>query len=159
MTESRDDGRRRDDETRHPEQGLDPDGGRPAGRQVILLVEDDEADRDMYGGLLWYNGFDVVHVEDGPAAVTQALATDPDLILLDIMLPGDMDGIEVARTLRRRGVTAPIVALSAHSRAEYGRRAAAAGVDGYLEKPIGPFAVVQEAMRRIGQPRPAGPDS
>lgn len=124
-------------------------------RQVVLLVEDTDADRDMYGGLLWYNGYEVVHAADGETAVARALEVQPDLILMDLMLPGGMDGIETSRRLRRRGLDAPIVALSARSEAELGATARSAGIDAYLEKPIDPFSVVKEVMRRIGYARPA----
>jgi CheY-like chemotaxis protein len=97
------DGRMPHDETEERDRPDRP-GGRPDKRQVILLVEDTEADRDVYGGLLWYNGYDVVHVADGRAAIDQALELQPDLILLDIVLPGQVDGLEVARTLRDRGM-------------------------------------------------------
>lgn len=128
----------------------------PARRQVILLVEDTEADRDVYGGLLWYNGYDVVHVDDGSSAMERALEIRPDLILLDIILPGELDGLEVARRLRDRGVQTPIIALSAHSADEFGDRVEDARVDAYLEKPLDPFSVVKEVIRRVGLARGAG---
>jgi CheY-like chemotaxis protein len=102
---------------------------------------------------VWYNGYDVVPAEDGPSAIERALEIDPDLILVDIMLGGEMDGLDVARTLRDRGLRTPIVALSAHSRDEFGDRVTSAGVDAFMDKSDGPFAVVKETMRRIGQPR------
>lgn len=129
-----------------------------AGRQLILLVEDTEADRDLYGGLLWYNGYDVVHVGDGPSAMERALELQPDLILLDIILPGEIDGLEVARRLRDNGMVTPIIALSAHSSDEFGDRVADARVDAYLEKPIDPFSVVREVIRRVGLARASGAD-
>lgn len=143
----------------HPIDRLDPTANRDAERQTILLVEDTEADRDVYGGLLWYNGYDVVHVSDGPTAIQRAMEIRPDLILMDIMLAGSMDGLEVARALRERGLRMPIVALSAHSPDEFGERVVEAELDAYLEKPIDPFTVVREAIRRIGLARPSGLDS
>jgi CheY-like chemotaxis protein len=137
----------------------DPPSQGGTRRQVILLVEDTEADRDMYGGLLWYNGYDVVHVEDGASALERALEIQPDLILLDVVLPGDLDGLDVARKLRDTGMKAPIIVLSAHSADEFADRVEEAGVDAYLEKPMDPFTVVKEAMRRIGRARPSEPDS
>jgi two-component system, cell cycle response regulator DivK len=155
MTEIRDDERQTHSTT--PQHR--PAARRPqtSGRHVILLVEDTEADRDMYGGLLWYNGYDVVPAEDGPTAIERALDIDPDLIVMDIMLGGEMDGLDVARTLRERGLRTPIIALSAHSSDEFGDRVAAAGLDAFLNKDVGPFAVVKEAMRRIGHPRSTDP--
>jgi CheY-like chemotaxis protein len=153
----------RDDRTSRewirPTDRLDPTAGPGAERQTILLVQDTEADRDVYGGLLWYNGYDVVHVSDGPTAIERAMEIRPDLILLDIILAGSMDGLEVARTLRDRGLRMPIVALSAHSPDKFGERVAAADLDAYLEKPVDPFTVVKEAIRLIGLARPSGLDT
>ncbi|HUG40563.1 MAG TPA: hypothetical protein VMM12_08765, partial [Longimicrobiales bacterium] len=56
-------------------------GRRPetAGRrQVVLLIEDNETDRHLYGGLLWYNGFDVFHAEDGETGIERAVELRPD---------------------------------------------------------------------------------
>lgn len=129
---------------------------RSGRRQVILLVEDTDADRDLYGSLLWYNGYDVVHATDGDEAVERALEIGPDLILLDITLSGKMNGLEVARRLRQQGFSGPIIALSAHSEQEFGDAARAAGMGAYLEKPIDPFAVAREVMRRLGHAQPDG---
>jgi CheY-like chemotaxis protein len=153
----------RDDRTTQdgisPTDRLDPMAGPGAERQTILLVEDTEAHRDVYGGLLWYNGYDVVHVSDGPTAIERAMEIRPDLILLDIMLAGSMDGLEVARTLRNRGLRMPIIALSAHAPDTFGDRVAEAELDAYLEKPVDPFTVVKETIRRIGLAHPTGPDA
>lgn len=121
-------------------------------RRTILLVEDNEQDRQMYGGLLWYNGFDVVEAVDGESAVARGLELRPDLILLDIILPGEMTGLDVATRLREGGVTAPMLVLSAVPREDLGSAVERAGVTAYLEKPIDPFAVVREVIRRIGGP-------
>lgn len=125
-----------------------------AGRQVVLLVEDVDADRDMYGGLLWYNGYEVIHAPDGETALSMALEHEPDLILLDIGLPGALDGIDVARRLRNAGFDAPMVALTAYSEDDLGDAAREAGVSAFLEKPLDPFSVVREVVRRIGYARP-----
>lgn len=122
-------------------------------RKVVLLVEDNEADRDMYGGLLWYNGYSVLYSEEGENALEVALATRPDLILLDINLPGELSGLDVAVRLRAEGVDVPIIALSAVPRAEIAEELEKAGIIGYLEKPITPFSVVKEVLRRLGNAR------
>lgn len=127
---------------------------RSVPKKVVLLVEDTDSDRELYGGLLWYNGYDVAHAVDGEAAIARAREIGPDLVLLDMMLPGDLDGIEVTRRLRAEGVSAPIVALTARSEAELGAAAREAGVVAFLEKPIDPFAVVREVIRWIGYARP-----
>lgn len=146
-----------DDEIRDSDVGRpsgDPAHGRAAPssrprRRTILLVEDSEADRDLYGGLLWYNGFDVFHAADGDAAVARATEIPPDLVLMDYMLPG-ANGLDVARRLKEEGVEAPIVLLTALSRDEVGEPAPDLGIVDHLEKPIDPFAVMKEVVRRIG---------
>lgn len=135
-----------------PEPAERPAPAEPGRRRVVLLVEDDEVDRHLYGGLLWYNGYDVVYAEDGESAVEKAVASRPDLVLLDIRLAGELSGLDVARLLRDRGVGVPMIVLSALSQAEAGAEAEAAGVTAYIEKPADPFDVVREVMRRIGEP-------
>jgi CheY-like chemotaxis protein len=119
-------------------------------RRVILLVEDMEADRDVYGGLLWYNGYEVVHAGDGESALAKARETRPDLILLDIRLPGLLSGLDVAAQLRREGFETPMVVLSAVQRDELGPEVERSGVGLYLEKPIDPFDVVRAVMKVVG---------
>lgn len=129
-------------------------GGDTEDRRVILLVEDNDADRDVYGGLLWYNGYNVLHAEEGEAAIALAMERRPDLILLDIMLTGDLTGLDVARRLRDEGLDMPLIVLSAVSREDLGSAVERAGITAYLEKPINPFDVVKEVMRRVGAARP-----
>lgn len=123
------------------------------GGKVILLVEDNEMDRQVYGRLLWYNGYTVLHAPDGDSAISRALESQPDLIVLDMMLGGDMTGLDVAIRLREEGLDIPMIALSAVKREEFGSALDDAGISAYLEKPIDPFAVVREVARRIGSAR------
>ncbi len=103
----------------------------------LLLVEDNELNRDALGRLLGRRGFTVTFAVDGPSALAQAEAVSPDLILLDIGLPG-MDGHEVARALRARPATAsiPIIALTAHATTHDRDLALAAGCDDFEVKPV-----------------------
>jgi len=84
----------------------------------LLLVEDNELNRDALGRLLERRGFTMLQASDGPTALALAEQERPDLILLDIGLPG-MDGHAVAQELRRRPGTraVPIIALTAHATA------------------------------------------
>lgn len=124
-----------------------------AGRKIILLVEDNESDRHVYGTLLWYNGYSVLHASDGATALRRASEASPDLILLDLMLPGDLDGIDVAERLRGEGSTTPIIVLSAMARQDVSERLDAAGIAAYLEKPVDPYVVVRAVMREVGGPQ------
>jgi CheY-like chemotaxis protein len=103
----------------------------------LLLVEDNEDNRDMLGRRLVRRGFELRIAADGEDGVRQASAETPDLILLDMSLPR-MDGWTVARALRAQRVTAriPIIALTAHAMQGDREKALAAGCDDYDTKPI-----------------------
>ncbi len=103
----------------------------------ILLVEDNEMNRDMLSRRLLRRGFDVVMAADGQEGVTLAGSLAPDLILLDMSLPV-MDGWEAARRLKAEPGTAgiPIIALTAHAMAGDREKALEAGCDDYDTKPV-----------------------
>lgn len=103
----------------------------------VLLVEDNEMNRDMLSRRLERRGYDVVLAEDGDQGLQRAADTRPDLILLDMSLPG-VDGWEVARRLKADPATAAIsiIALTAHTMAGDRERALQAGCDDYDTKPI-----------------------
>lgn len=131
----------------------------PRARPLVLLAEDDIHDSEIYGKTLWYNGFDVIYAEDGEAALELARDHTPDLVLVDLLLPG-MNGIDVCRQLqaepRLRDI--PLIALTARAEEEFGLLARDAGCSGYLEKPIGPFAVLEAVEQVIGRAPPPGED-
>jgi two-component system, cell cycle response regulator DivK len=103
----------------------------------ILLVEDNELNRDMLSRRLGRRGFEVVLARDGAEGIAQAEATLPHLILMDMSLPV-LDGWEVAKRLKEAAATAaiPIIALTAHVMSGDRERALAAGCDDYDVKPI-----------------------
>ena len=103
----------------------------------ILVVEDNQDNREMVVKVLKFNGYEVVEAVDGEEAIEKARAEDPDLILLDIFLP-KMDGYEVTRRLKgdTRLKNIPIIALTAHAMKGSMEEALAAGCDGYIPKPI-----------------------
>ncbi len=120
----------------------------PRARALILLVEDFDDAREMYRDFLEFSGFSVETARDGREAIDKARALSPDLILMDLSLPG-IDGWEATRILKRDPATTHlrIVALSAHALAPEGDRARAAGCDGFIAKPCLPMDLVTE----IGQ--------
>jgi two-component system phosphate regulon response regulator PhoB len=126
-------------------------------RPVVLMVEDDPADRELYGKILCYNGFDVVLAGAGTDAVERAQQVVPDCVLLDLGLP-DMSGLEVCQALRARTATAavPVVILSGRAQSEMGGRARDAGCVAYIEKPTEPVQVLKEIERLTGRPPLAG---
>lgn len=103
----------------------------------ILLVEDNELNRDMLKRRLVRRGFEVLVAEDGEEGVRKAIAEEPDLVLMDMSLPL-LDGWEATRRLKAHPTTAsmPVMALTAHAMAEDREKALAAGCDDYDTKPI-----------------------
>ena len=103
----------------------------------ILLVEDNEMNRDMLSRRLIRRGYDVVIAVDGKEGVDMAQADVPDIILLDMSLPV-MDGWEAAGILKKNPVTqgVPIIALTANALSGDKEKALAAGCDDYDTKPV-----------------------
>lgn len=111
----------------------------------VLLIEDNEQNRYLLRYLLEKKGFEVVCESNGLAAAEVALEAKPDLILLDIQLPG-ADGYEVAGSLRANEALAhvPIIAVTSFAMIGDREKAIAAGCNGYIEKPINPESFVSE---------------
>jgi two-component system, cell cycle response regulator DivK len=103
----------------------------------ILLVEDDEMNRDMLARRLERRGYQVVIAVDGGQGLMLARSEAPDLILMDMSLPG-LDGWEATRQLKAVPTThaIPILALTAHAMASDRQKAVEAGCDDYDTKPI-----------------------
>jgi two-component system cell cycle response regulator DivK len=103
----------------------------------ILLVEDNEMNRDMLSRRLSRKGFDVLQAADGAQGVAMALSELPDLILMDLSLP-EIDGWEATRRVKAAPETAhiPIIALTAHALYGDRERALQAGCDDYHTKPV-----------------------
>ena len=103
----------------------------------ILLVEDNEMNRDMLSRRLERRGYLVVIAEDGATGVTKAKSETPDLILMDMSLPV-MDGWEATRQIKAVPETQhiPIIALTAHAMAGDEEKALAAGCNDYETKPV-----------------------
>jgi CheY-like chemotaxis protein len=120
---------------------------------LVLVVDDDRDTAESLALLLGLWGHESVVAYDGPTALTLALARHPDLILLDIAMPG-LDGYEVARRLRALPGTrdARIWALTGHARDEDRHHALEAGCDGHLVKPLAPEAL-RELLEGIVRPR------
>jgi CheY-like chemotaxis protein len=129
-------------------------------RKLVLVIDDNDAERELYGRLLWYNGFDVAFAETGEQGLELARQQPPDLVLLDMMLPG-IDGMEVCDKLKRDigAISVPVVALSGRSERELGAAARGIGCVKYLEKPISPLNVLYEVEELIGRPPPPGDGS
>ncbi len=103
----------------------------------ILLVEDQEMNRDMLARRLKKRGYEVSIAVDGAEGVDKARAESPDLILMDMSLPV-MDGWEATRTLKADEATQaiPVIALTAHAMSTDREKALEAGCDAYETKPV-----------------------
>ena len=119
----------------------------------ILLVEDNEMNRDMLSRRLERKGYQVAIAVDGQQAVTMAQANPPALILMDMSLPV-MDGWEATRQIKAANKSIPIIALTAHAMAGEEEKARAAGCDDYDTKPID-LQRLLEKMRTLLQKRPS----
>ena len=103
----------------------------------ILLVEDNEMNRDMLTRRLERKGFEVIIAVDGQAGVDMAFSTSPDIILMDLSLPV-IDGWEATRQIKADPATQsiPVIALTAHAMAGDEKKAREAGCDDYDTKPV-----------------------
>ena len=103
----------------------------------ILIVEDNEMNRDMLSRRLLKKGFEIIIAVDGAEGVEKTINEKPDLVLMDMSLPV-MDGWEATKNLKANNETAkiPIIALTAHAMAQDKEKALAAGCDDYDTKPI-----------------------
>lgn len=122
------------------------------GRKTVLLVEDHPGDRNMYGNILWYNGYDVVLAEDGEAGLRLAQEQHPDLILLDLELPV-MHGLEMCSRLKQDDATKdiPCIAVTGRTLRELGGNSKVLGYAKFLEKPISPLQLLHEVEALIGK--------
>lgn len=119
-----------------------------------ILVVDDQADiRKLIRMTLEFEAFEIHEAADGQAALQQVQSLRPDLVLLDVMMPGALDGFEVCRAIKtdpaHRGT--PVVLLSARGRAEDLEAGQRCGADQYLVKPFGPLQLLEIIQRITGQ--------
>ena len=117
---------------------------------LILVVDDYQDAREMYAEYLQYSGFRVAEAKNGNEAVAQARSLRPDLILMDLSLPG-MDGWEATRVLKADDATKhiPIVALTGHALAGASEGARKAGCDSFVTKPCLPDDLVVDVKRML----------
>ncbi len=119
----------------------------------ILVVDDDTAISEMIGIVLRAEGFEPSFAADGAAALEAFAATDPDLVLLDLMLPG-IDGIEVCTRIRSESGV-PIIMLTAKGETTDVVKGLESGADDYVVKPFNPKELVARIRTRL-RPTPVG---
>jgi two-component system cell cycle response regulator DivK len=124
----------------------------------ILLVEDNETNRDMLARRLGRKGYDVASASDGPGGLAMARAGGFDLILMDMSLPG-LDGWEVTRRLKADGRTRdiPVIALTAHAMTGDRERALSAGCDDYDTKPVDLPRLLEKIAAQLARGGEPGP--
>lgn len=130
---------------------MPPASGPPASpsRQRVLVVDDDVDSADTLAGLFRIWGHEVRVTHDGPSALAEARAFRPEILLVDVGLPG-MDGYELARSLRRQGLSGRLLACVSGWVSEADRRRAReAGFDLHLAKPV-PLEVLRGLLARPG---------
>jgi two-component system cell cycle response regulator DivK len=120
----------------------------------ILLVEDNEMNRDMLSRRLARKGYDVVMAIDGQQGLEMARSETPDLILMDMSLP-EMDGWEATRRLRADSSIRhiPVIALTSHAMAGDREKALAAGCDEYDTKPVDLPQLLGKIQALLGEER------
>lgn len=120
----------------------------------ILVCEDQDAIRHMIGTLVTAAGHEVVEVSSGHQAVELVHKEPFDVLLLDLMLPGALDGFEVCERLRsdERSRNLPIFVISAMDEASARPRAMAAGATAYFSKPFRPIELLED-IQKIGSAR------
>jgi two-component system cell cycle response regulator DivK len=123
----------------------------------VLLVEDNEMNRDMLSRRLTRKGYEVVMAVDGQQAVEMAGSESPDLILMDMSLP-IMDGWEASRQIKGEAKTGqiPIIALTAHAMQGDREKAMEAGCDDYDTKPVDLKRLLGKMETLLGTPGTPG---
>jgi len=116
----------------------------------ILVVEDNETNLYLIKFMLEKNGYEVIEAKDGAVGVELAVKEKPDLILMDILLPG-IDGLEATKRIRASEADSeiPIIALTSYAMAGDREKALAAGCTGYIEKPINPETFMAEIEKYL----------
>jgi two-component system, NtrC family, nitrogen regulation response regulator NtrX len=113
-----------------------------SGGEQILLVDDEANIRRMLGALLKSEGFNVTEAPNGNAALLMVDQADPDVVLLDLLMPPGPDGLETLTRMRDRGRTTPVIMMSGKAQLTDAVRAVKLGAFQFLEKPLSPEGVL-----------------
>jgi CheY-like chemotaxis protein len=116
----------------------------------ILVIEDNETNMYLISFILKKNGYEVIEVRTGEEGVELAIKEKPDLILMDIQLPG-IDGLETTRRIRESKADGevPIIALTSYAMTGDREKALKAECNGYIEKPINPDTFMSEVEKYL----------
>ena len=108
----------------------------------VLIVDDEPNIRRMVGALLAAEGYEVRDAESGASGLARALEAEPDVLLLDLMMPGELDGLATLSRLRERVPDVPVVMMSGRAGLSDAVRATKLGAFNFLEKPLSPEGVL-----------------
>jgi len=111
----------------------------------ILVIEDNETNMYLIGFILKKNGYEVIEARSGEEGIKLTIKEKPDLILMDIQLPG-IDGLETTKRIRKSKEIKelPIIALTSYAMTGDRKKSLNAGCTGYIEKPINPDTFISE---------------
>ncbi len=140
------------DSSRQTGRGGDKD--RPGDRPRILVVDDEQAVRDLLAKTLTMADYDVDAAPDGATAIDRMRAVEYDLLITDLKMPG-MDGLSVIREARRATPDLPVIIITGYSTEASAIEAINLGVAGYLTKPFRLPRILAAAARALGEPVPA----
>lgn len=126
-----------------------------AARKCVLIVEDNPLNMKLFSAMISAEGYEVLQAEDGPGALDAARRRHPDLIIMDIQLPG-ISGLEVTQILKADGNTSDIAIVATTAYAQRGdeERIRASGCDGYMAKPIAISAFLDLVKSLMTRARP-----
>ncbi|MBA7588639.1 Polar-differentiation response regulator DivK [subsurface metagenome] len=116
----------------------------------ILVIEDNETNMYLIGFILRKNGHEVIEARTGEEGLELAIKDKPDLVLMDIQLPG-IDGLETTRRIRESEADSevPVIALTSYAMTGDRDKSLAAGCTGYIEKPINPDTFMSEIEKYL----------
>ena len=123
-------------------------------RQKILVIEDEPGIRLAIKDELEFEGFEVLLAEDGPTGLAAIVNAHPDLVVLDLMLPG-RNGFQICQDVRAQGIRTPIIVITARNQESDKVRGLELGADDYVTKPLSLaelVARVRAVLRRTGRP-------
>ncbi len=115
-----------------------------AAKRRVLVVDDEENVTHLVSSALRFDGFETITADNGPSALAAVAESDPDLVVLDVMMPG-MDGLGVLQNLRAAGSQVPVIFLTARDAATDRIGGLRAGADDYVVKPFS----VEELLARV----------
>src|SRR3954471_7572070 len=109
---------------------------------TVLIVDDEPNIRRMVGALLSSEGYEVREAQDGATGLARAMEAEPDVLLLDLMMPGELDGMATLARLRDAVPDVPVVMMSGKAGLADAVRATKLGAYNFLEKPLSPESVL-----------------